>query len=101
MTEKPLTKWAKGAIADRWGALKAEMDAAEAEIKTLKEEFDRRGLAVAQGDGFLVVKRSYSFDGILSKAELLAKWGAGWVAANVKPMSKTEHRVSALGAAAK
>ena len=68
-----LTGISDGELADRWGKLKRAGDAYDQRIEDLKAEFDRRGLDVARGEAWKVIKDVQTqnrFDAAAAKADL-------------------------------
>lgn len=80
-------------IADRWGALKRRAAKIADEIDALKVEFERRGLRVAEGDKFSVVKSVRPFSSLDVKA-IRAEMGAPWCEEREKSGERTTYEVN-------
>ncbi|SRR5579871_584913 len=83
-------------IADEWGLVNARLKKATDRLDELKFEFERRGLAVAQGRQFAVLKKvtaTRRFSSESAKAEM----GEDWYRKHQKPSERTEFVVTAIG----
>ena len=96
--KRKLDELSDGELADRWGAMKDREDDAGETIKALKEEFERRGLQLALGAKFRVIKDVTSqtrFDVALARAGLGAE-----AKKYEKTASRTQYLVRPVGGAA-
>lgn len=91
-------KLPKGELADRWGPLKAKSKAIDAEIDLLKEEFERRGLIVAEGEKWGIVKSTRTYLALRIKA-IRAEMGEAWCKAREEPQARVTYEVNPRRAA--
>jgi hypothetical protein len=86
--ENALAKLTKAELADKIGAIHARAKKVGKELDALKEEFERRGLSIAEGDKFAVVRRLSKFMSLKIKA-IRDEMGDAWCKKREEPGSKT------------
>lgn len=95
---QPLTKWSRGRLADRFGALSGQAKAIDQELDELRIEFVRRGLERFQGSEFAINKRVLDVM-TLPVRKIRAEMGPEWCSQREEPGTRTYWDVAALSKA--
>jgi hypothetical protein len=93
----PFDNVSDGAIADEWGRIAARQDKDDARLEALKKEFNRRGLRLAQGEKFIVLKK-VEVGTRINTAAIRAEMGEAWCSERSKSSSRTSFVVTPVAA---
>ena len=84
-----------GDLVDRWGDKRQAAKKVDADVEAMEKEFDRRGLKVASGRKWAVLKTVSSFMR-LDTRKVKAEMGEAWTSAHEAPSSRTTYAFTSV-----